>query len=60
MWKDFLDSVISAQTSATQRPDVQTHARAIQESIPPMSQRETKGGLPYPYPGKGVSGETTN
>ena len=36
---------------------VQANARAITESIPPIPQRETQGGLAYPYPGKNPSGE---
>jgi hypothetical protein len=60
MRDEFLESVLTAQGSPTERPFVQANARAISESMPPMSQQETKGSLPYPYPGKGVSGETTN
>jgi hypothetical protein len=54
---DFLDAALTAQVSETQRPFVQEYARAITESTPPLTQRETQGGLPYPYPGKNPSGE---
>ena len=57
---EFWEEANATQVSATKRPDVQAHARAIQESIKPISQRERQGGIAYPYPGKGVSGETTN
>lgn len=57
---EFFEEVMTTQTSPTKRPDVQTYARAIAESIPPASQGIRQGGLTYPLPGKGVSGETTN
>jgi hypothetical protein len=60
MKKEFIDSVINAQFCALERPQIQQQARAITLSVPPLSRRETQGDLPYPYPGKGVSGETTN
>jgi hypothetical protein len=53
----FLDAVLTSQVSPTERPFVQANARAITESIPPIPQRETQGGLAYPYPGKNPSGE---
>lgn len=57
---EFFEQVLTAQSTPTARPDVQAHARAIQESIKPIPARERQGGIAYPYPGKGVSGETTN
>lgn len=60
MIAEFFEQVLIAQSSPTERPDVQAHARAIQESIPHVSRQITQGGLAYPYPGKGVSGESTN
>lgn len=55
-WEEFEET----QSSPTKRPDVQAHARAIQESIPPITKQQRQGGLAYPYPGKGVSGESSN
>lgn len=56
--QNFFNSVIGAQVgNGLERPFVQTHARAITESVPPLSQTETQGGLAYPYPGKNPSGE---
>jgi hypothetical protein len=57
---EFFEEVNATQVSPTERPEVQAFARAISESIPPATQREAQGGLTYPLPGKGVSGETTN
>lgn len=55
--EDFLGEVLTAQSSPTERPFVQANARAITESTPPLTQKETQGGLSYPYPGKNPSGE---
>jgi len=57
---EFWEEVLATQSSPTERPQVQAYARAIAESIPPASQGMRQGGLTYPLPGKGVSGETTN
>jgi hypothetical protein len=57
MWQEFIESIINAQVSPTERPFVQANARAITESVPPLTQKETEGDLPYPYPGKNPSGE---
>ena len=57
---EFWEEFETAQSSSAKRPDVQTFARAIQQSIPPAVQPWQQGTLAYPYPGKGVSGETTN
>jgi len=57
---EFWEEIDAAQASPTKRPDVQAFARAISESIPPVSKQQRQGGLAYPLPGKGVSGETTN
>jgi hypothetical protein len=42
------------------RSKVQTQARLITEMAPNPYDKIRDGGLTYPYPGKGVSGETTN
>lgn len=60
MINEFIEEILTAQSSPTARPDVQQFARAIQESIPPAQQSVQQGGLAYPYPGRGVSGESTN
>lgn len=57
---EFFAEAKTARSSPTKRPDVQAKARAIQQSIPPMTPQETQGDLAYPYPGKGVSGESSN
>ena len=57
---EFWEAILITQSALTERPEVQQFARAIQQSIPPVSQREVQGGFAYPYPGKGVSGESTN
>ncbi len=57
MNKEFFESILVAQSSPTERPFVQANARAITESTPPLTQKETQGDLPYPYPGKNPSGE---
>ena len=60
MFTEFAQQVVAARTTPLKRPQVQAKARAIQESMKPAPRREGQGGLAYPYPGKGVSGETTN
>jgi hypothetical protein len=60
MRPEFEEEILEAQYCPVLRPSVQANTRAIAESIPPVSKRQTQGGLAYPYPGKGVSGETTN
>lgn len=60
MSPEFWQAVQATQGANSKRPDVQAHARAIQQSIKPISQRERQGGLAYPLPGKGVSGESSN
>lgn len=57
MKDEFIQSILNAQISLTERPFVQANARAITESTPPLTQKETEGDLPYPYPGKNPSGE---
>lgn len=42
------------------RPQIQQFARALNEMAPNPYNRVRDGGLAYPYPGKGVNGETTN
>lgn len=60
MNREFWDAFLATQDSATERPEVQTYARAIQQSIPPAMTQVQQGGLAYPYPGRGVSGESSN
>lgn len=60
MNQEFMQGVVFSRETDKVRPQVQRQARAITESVPPLSRRETDGDLPYPYPGKGVGGETTN
>lgn len=58
---EFWEEFEVTQSSPVERPQVQSMARAIQESIPPAAkQRGPSSGLAYPYPGKGVSGESSN
>jgi hypothetical protein len=57
---EFEEEILTAQSSPTKRPDVQAHARAIQQSIKPVQQPWQQGTLAYPLPGKGVSGESSN
>ena len=57
MIKEFIEAILTAQSSPAERPFVQANARAITESTPPLTQKETQGDLPYPYPGKNPSGE---
>lgn len=42
------------------RPQIQQKARRLMELAPNPYSRKQDGVLAYPYPGKGVSGETTN
>lgn len=57
MKEEFIQSILNAQACDADRPFVQANARAITESTPPLTQKETEGDLPYPYPGKNPSGE---
>jgi len=60
MRQEFLNSILDAQVSLTERPQIQQQARAITYSTPPIRIANQEGDLPYPYPGKGVGGESTN
>lgn len=60
MLLEFIEEAEAARATPTKRPKVQANTRAIQESIKPLPRRQVQGGLAYPYPGKGVSGETSN
>lgn len=60
MIREFAEGAEHGRQPGPPRPQVQRQARALTLAAPPISQRETEGGLTYPYPGKGVSGETTN
>ena len=60
MIQEFIQGMLSATVTDKERPQIQQQARAITYSTPPLSRRETQGDLPYPYPGKGVGGESTN
>lgn len=60
MLPEFFAEAEAARATPLKRPVVQANARAIQESTKPIPRRETQGGLAYPYPGKGVSGESSN
>ena len=57
MKAEFIESILAQQVSVTERPQIQQQARAITESTPPLTAKETEGDLPYPYPGKNPSGE---
>lgn len=60
MNREFWAEFTLTQTSPTERPEVQAYARAIAESIPPARPQTQQGELAYPYPGRGVSGESSN
>lgn len=60
MIQDFIQGMLSATVTDKVRPQIQQQARAITLSTPPIRTANQEGDLPYPYPGKGVSGETTN
>jgi hypothetical protein len=60
VFSEFAKQVVAARDCGSDRPVVQAKTRAIQESMKPAPRRKGQGGLAYPYPGKGVSGETTN
>jgi hypothetical protein len=60
VFTEFAKQVVAARTTPLKRPQVQAKTRAIQESMKPAPRRQGQSGLAYPYPGKGVSGETSN
>ena len=60
MNREFVQGVEHGRLPGPPRPQIQQQARAITLSVPPISAPEREGGLTYPYPGKGVNGETTN
>lgn len=60
MIQEFIQGMLSATVTDKERPAIQSQARAITLSTPPIQRTERDGGLTYPYPGKGVNGETAN
>jgi hypothetical protein len=60
MNREFYVSAEAARAPGPKRPQIQRQARLISEAAPSPYDRVRDGGLAYPYPGKGVNGETTN
>lgn len=60
MNREFAESAEHGRIPGPPRPQIQRQARAITESAPNPYNKQRDGGLSYPYPGKGVNGETTN
>ena len=61
MQREFqFESALSLNPPTPPRPLIQQKARRLTELAPRPDRRLVDGGLMYPYPGKGVSGETTN
>jgi hypothetical protein len=56
----FFTGAEHGRAPGPERPLVQKFAEAYTEMAPNPYNRVRDGGLTYPYPGKGVSGETTN
>jgi len=59
MLREFVESFENTRRSRRERPQVQSYARAITETIPNPygEQMERQGGLAYPYPGRNAAGE---
>ena len=60
MLVQFADGAAVGRDPGPRRPQIQRQARLLTEAAPNPYNRVIDGDLPYPYPGKGVSGETTN
>lgn len=56
----FEVGVEAGRSPGPRRPQIQRQARAITEAAPNPYNKVRDGNLAYPYPGKGVNGETTN
>ena len=57
---EFLQGAEHGRTPGPIRPQIQRQARLMTEMAVNPRVAAENSGLTYPYPGKGVSGETTN